>query len=227
MGTSDRERIMKILCIAQVEDRTNLDTQIIKQTFKPWRTVFYIDEDPEKSPDGRRIRIADNHKKLQSIVRAYKPDLVWQVEQDGDYPPDCLERLVERYQELNNKDFGYISGIQCGRHGLYHLGAWRNFTDTSFESLDYKLKGIQEVEAAGFYCLLAPTDVWLSGQATWNGEPYGPDVTLGLSINKKKYVDMDITIGHKIKSGIIRPEHKSTCNVIFNKVDDKWSYKQL
>lgn len=218
---------MRILALASVEDRANLDAQILKQTFKPWRTVFYIDEDPEHSPDGRRKRIAENHTKLQAIVKAYKPDLVWQVEGDSVLEPDTLERLVRRYQELNSKDFGYISGIQVSRHGLYCLGAWRNFTDTSFESLDYTLKGIQEVEATGFYCLLMERDKWLSGTASWNGEPWGPDVNFCLSLPYKKYVDMDITIGHQIKSGVIRPEHMSTCNVRFNLKNGKWVFKQL
>jgi hypothetical protein len=107
------------------------------------------------------------------------------------------------------------------------LGAWRNFTKTSFESLDYRLTGLQQVDATGFYCLLAPTDVWLSGNATWNGQPYGPDVVWGLSIKKNKYCDMDIPIGHKIKGGIIEPYHASTSNARFYLEDNKWEYKQL
>jgi len=218
---------MKILCIASVENRENIDKQILKQTVQPDRVIFYIDEAPAHGIDDRRKRIAENHKKLQAIVDAYKPDLVWQVEGDCVLPEDTLAWLLTHYNILKGDDFGYISGIQVGRHGLYHLGAWKNFTDTSFESIDYRLKGIQEVDATGFYCLLAQTDVWMSGVCKWNGEPYGPDVNWGLSINKKKYVDMSLQIGHRVKGGIIEVGHMSTCNVVFNKINDKWGYKQL
>lgn len=219
--------MVKILALAQCEDRTSLDKQIRKQTVQPDRVVFYIDKNPAKGINPRRQRIAENHKQLQAIVSAYKPDLVWQVEQDGIYPPDTLERLLAGYNKLKNDCFGYISGTQVGRHGLYHLGAWVNFKYDSFESLDYKLKGIQRVEATGFYCLLAPASVWLGGKCEWNGEPYGPDVVWSLSIKGKKYVDMDIQIGHQIKNGIIEVSNLSTCNVKFINVDGKWKFKEL
>jgi len=220
--------MVKILCIAQVEDRTNLDEQILKQTVQPDRTIFYIDKEPARGINERRKRIADNHKKLQEIVRAYKPELVWQVEQDGIYPPNTLERLISRFNELDSPNFGYISGIQVGRHGLYCLGAWVNFTTDSFESLDFTRKGIQEVEATGFYCLLMERDKWLSGTASWNGEPWGPDVNFALSTLYRKYVDMDLQIGHKVKGGIIEVKHISTCNVKYYKNDKgEWKFTQL
>jgi len=241
---------MKTLCIAQCEDRTNLDAQILKQTVQPDRAIFYVDPAPARGINERRTRIADNHRRLQDYVMAYKPDLVWQVEGDGDYPEDCLERLLEDYamlKEIDGDNFGYVSGIQVGRHGLYCLGAWRDFTydvyeaakhaDTKnaisskylsgFESLDYQLPNLQRVDATGFYCLLAEREVWLSGKARWKGQPYGPDVVWGLSIDKNKYCDMNITVGHKIPSGIIRVEHMSTCNVKFYDTDQGWKYEQL
>lgn len=221
---------MRILAVAQLEDRANLDVQITKQTMQPDMVIYHIDAEPAAGIEPRRTRIAENHRHLELIVKAYQPDLVWQLEGDVDLPDDCLERLVQNYLMLEARDgqhFGYISGIQIGRHGLYCLGAWRNFTEDSFESLDHTLTGIQKVDATGFYCLLASKEVWLSGQASWHGEPYGPDVVWGRSIKKNKYVDMSITIGHIIKTGIIRPEHASTCTAKFYKKDDKWEYKQL
>lgn len=218
---------MKILAVAQVEDRTNLDKQILQQTVQPFRTVFLQDTKAGKTIEERRVRIAENHKKLRDIVKAYDCDYVWQVEQDGIYPPDTLERLVGSLERLADDKLAYVSGIQVGRHGLYCLGAWTDITKTSFKSLDYRLKGLQKVDATGFYCLLAPKDKWLSGKATWNGEPYGPDVVWALSIQGNKYCDMDIQIGHIVKNGIIRVSDMSTCNVIYNKAPDgEWGYKQ-
>lgn len=216
----------KILCIAQCEDRTNLDKQIAKQTVQPDRVIFYVDEAPARGIDARRKRIAENHRRLQDIAMAYKPEFIWQVEQDGDYPEDCLERLIDDYNYTEDK-IAYVSGIQVGRHGLYCLGAWKNFTDTSFESLDYNLKGLQQVEATGFYCIYASYETWMSGKCDWNGEPYGPDVVWSLSIEGKKYCDMSLTIGHIVNRGIIRPEHTSTCNARFYLEDNRWKFKQL
>lgn len=216
-----------VLCIAQVEDIKNITEQIAKQKVPPSVRHILVDTNPAQGIDERRIRIAENHQKLKEAVIDLKPDLVWQIEGDCELPSNCLKRLLEIYDELQGDDFGYISGIQVGRHGLYCLGAWVDFTDTSFKSLDYQKKGIQRVDATGFYCLLAPREVWLSGVAEWHGEPYGPDVVWGLSIKKKKYVDMSLHIGHKVKRGVILPSHVTTCNVEFKLVNDKWEYKQL
>jgi len=219
---------MKVLCIAQVEDRENIDKQILKQTRQPDRVIFLVDKNPAKTLEERRIRIAENHKKLREIVKAYPEyDYIWQVEQDGDYPEDTLERLIADLDKVDVNTVAYISGIQVGRHGLYCLGAWVEFRINSFKSLDYRLKGLQRVMATGFYCLLAPRNKWLEGEATWSGQPWGPDVNWGHTILGAKYVDMDIQIGHIIKSGTIRVSDMSTCNVEYYKRDGAWEYKQL
>lgn len=224
---------LKVLCVAAVEDRENCDKQIMKQTVQPDRTIYYIDSEPAQGIFNRRKRIAENQRKLQDVVRAYEHDcdLVWQIEQDGDLPKDCLEQLIEDYKKLYAnlaEDFGYISGIEVGRHGLYCLGAWRNITKDSFESLNHNLEGIQEVQATGLYCLLAKKEVFLSGTASWHDEPYGPDVVWGRSLNKRIFVNMDIKIGHITPRGTIRPEHISTTTVKFYKKDDgKWDYKEI
>lgn len=223
----------KILCVAAVEDRENCDKQIMKQTVQPDRTIYLIDEKPAKGIEARRKRIAANQRKLQDVVKAYQHEcnLVWQIEQDGDLPEDCLERLIEDYKKLHNNigdDFGYISGIEVGRHGLYCLGAWRNIKSDSFESLNHNLEGIQEVEATGLYCLLAEPKVFTSGYPAWHDEPYGPDVVWGRSLNKRIFVDMDIRIGHITPRGTIRPEHISTTTVKFYKQPSgAWNYKEM
>lgn len=216
-----------VLCVAQVEDTANIYKQIAKQIVPPSARHILLDTEPAQGIDARRIRIAQNHQKLRQVVEDIKPDLVWQIEGDCDLPKDCLKRLLDDYEKLKGDDFGYVSGIQVGRHGLYCLGAWTNFASESFRSLRHELTGIQPVEATGFYCLLAPREVWLSGVAEWNGEPYGPDVVWGLSIKKRKYADMSLHIGHMTKRGIIKPSDMSTCNVRFFKDKDRWIYKQL
>lgn len=214
-----------IAVVAQVEDSKNLLRQINKQTIVPDDVIIYTDTSPAKGINERRQRIADNHAILQEMVWQHAPDLVWQLEQDVDLPDDALERLLGNYNKLKGRDFGYVSGVQVGRHGLYCLGAW-HIGENEFSSLDYKLTGIQEVDATGFYCLLAEGVTWLNGKAWWEGEAWGPDVNWGISIPKKKYVDMDLQIGHIVKNGIIRPSNISTTNVTFKRSDNgSWNYK--
>lgn len=214
-----------LVVIAQVEDEKNLLHQINKQTVVPDDVIIYTDMNPAKGIKERRQKIAENHKILQEMVWEQAPDLVWQLEQDVELPDDCLERLLDNYYKLKGKDFGFLSGVQVGRHGLYSLGAWHIGKD-EFSSLDYKKTGIQEVDATGFYCLLAEAVTWLNGKCTWDGEPWGPDVNWGLSINRKKYVDADLHIGHKVKGGIIRPSSISTTNVTFRRQPNgSWQYK--
>jgi hypothetical protein len=220
---------MRILAIAQVENKENLLKEIAKQTVQPDKVYIYEDKEPAEGINARRVRIAENHSKLRSIVDAYKPDLVWQLEQDCVLPDYTLKLLLEDYEQLKSEDFGYVSGIQLGRHGLYSIGAWHMGDDT-FQSVDPKSEGLQQVDATGFYCLLAPTEVWLKGIASWNGEPWGPDVNWGLSLNYEKYVDMDLHIGHdssnsEINRGVIYPNHVSVCQVKFSKVNGEWKYK--
>lgn len=220
---------LNILAIAQVEDAKNIDKQIAKQTYQPTSKFIHLDEKPARGINSRRRRIAENHQILQDKVKEVKPDLVWQIEGDCDLPEDTLSKLVADYMELRGKDFGYVSGIQVGRHGLYCLGAWQFQEDFKmFKSLDYKAKGIQEVDASGFYCLLAPADVWLKGLCEWDWDTWGPDVNFGISLKAqgyKIYCDMGIKIGHITARGTIHPDNPSTENVIFTESDGKWSYK--
>lgn len=216
-----------VLCIAQVEDQEHILSEISRQTVQPDTIAIYVDDNPAKGIDERRKRIAHNHELLKDIVRYYNPKFVWQVEGDCVFREDTLERLIGDYDKLKGDDFGFISGVQVGRHGLYCLGAWQNITDISFESIDHTKTGIHPVDGTGFYCIFAEASEWLKGVCAWNGEPYGPDVVWGLSISKQKYVDMDIQVGHKVRSGVIWPHHASTCSARFYKEGQRWKYKQL
>lgn len=226
---------MKVLAIAQVEDPEPIIAEIEKQTIQPDLIRLHIDTEPAYDKDylenirKRRERIAENHAYLRDIVEEVQPDYVWQVEQDSVLPEDTLERLLTTYHhlELEDIDVGYISGVQVGRHGIYCIGAWHIGKD-EFSSLDYKKNGLQQVDATGFYCLLAPKDIWLEGRVSWNGEPYGPDVNFGLSLREKKYtiyVDTDLHIGHRTSTGIIEVSDRTTCNVHFKKKGTIWRYQ--
>lgn len=225
---------LNILAIAAVEDRTNLDIQIAKQTLQPNNVFVHIDKNPAQGINDRRKRIAENHKILVQAVEDLKPDLVWQLEGDSVLNHDTLQKLYDDFQILKGNGFGYVSGREIGRHGLYCLGAWNVADDRkSFESLDYKEDKLVNVDATGFYCLLSQPKVWLSGECSWNGEGWGPDVNFGLSLKKqgyKIYVDPKIAVGHEVTHrngtrGVISVENSYMCNAKFTLVDGRWTYK--
>ncbi len=221
---------MHVLAVAQVEARQNLDAQILKQTVQPDSVFVHVDDHPAEGINARRIRIAQNHRRLVEAVEELKPDFVWQLEQDVELPEDCLERLIEGYANLPVKN-AYISGAQVWRHGVYCIGAWHFSPNRdTFHSVDHRGEGRVEVDATGFYCLLCPTEVWLRGEAKWTDEPWGPDVNWGLSLREQGYrifVDMDLPIGHKTSErGVIMPKTMSNVNVRFYKNEEgKWKYK--
>lgn len=220
---------MKILAIAQVEDDKNVLKQIKKQTVQPDEIFIYVDPAPKIGINTRRRRIVENHSELMFKVKESKPTLVWQLEGDGELTENALETLIADYKKLKAKDFGYISGIELGRHGIQAIGAWHfNEDKTIFKSLDYRAKGIQEVDATGFYCLLAPAKVWLKGITYWDWQMWGPDVNWSLSLKEqgyKIYCDMDVKLGHITERGIIHPDNIATENVTFTLINDQWTYK--
>lgn len=221
---------MRIMCVAQVEDRANLDKQIARQTVQPDHVFMHVDSNPARGINARRKRIAHNHQYLREAVEELQPDLIWQIEGDDALHPFTLELLLKDYNRLKGDSFGYVSGVQVGRHGIYALGAWRfNEDRTEFSSADHRKKGIQEVDATGFYCLLAERETWLKGVCSWNDERWGPDVNFGLSLRDQGYTiyaDMNVFVGHDTPDrGVIYPDHISICNVRFYRDGEQWKYR--
>lgn len=225
---------MKILVTGQITDDQieHVDKQLKKQTYQDFSEVFLVDHEPAKGINNRRQRIAQNHEKLHTLVDKNKKkyNYIIQLEGDSVLEPDCFTRLIARLDEVPAKDFGYVSGVEVGRHGLYCIGAWEFADDRrSFKSIDPKVKGLHEVDATGFYCLLAPTKVWLKGNCFWNEHKWGPDVNWGLSLRDqgyKIYADMDIEVGHQSDRGVIGLKNKNLCQAVF-KINEhgKWRYK--
>lgn len=215
---------MRVIAVACVEDRSLVDEQIAKQTRQPDEVVVLVDTEPAQGIDARRKRIAENQKLLQGIVERSDADIVWQLEGDSVVQENALDKLLMRYTE----EPAVYSGVQVGRHGLYCLGAWHiNADRTRLRSVDHRLHGLQEVQGMGLYCFVMDRQSYLAAYATWDGERWGPDVNFFLSSPIKKYVDMDLHVGHFYKGGIIRPTDAAVCNAEFLLVNNQWEFKQL
>lgn len=218
-----------IITIAAVENR-DIEKELDKQTIQTKRFI-YVDENPAKGIEQRRKRIAFNHNTfLRPAVNSFDGEWVFQVEGDAVLPENALERLISDIEFLNDPYLGYVSGAQVGRHGIYHIGAWnfeRRDTASPFRSIDYRSRGLHQVDATGFYCLLAKKEAWLAAKPRWTDEPYGPDVVWGLNMCDKGYnifIDMDLHIGHKVGKHVINVTDETTQNVRFY-FDGTWRYK--
>jgi hypothetical protein len=222
---------MQILVTGQIQqDQIEyVNQQLLKQSDIEFTNFMLVDDEPEKGIKARRHRIANNHKQLKAMVKkiADDYDYIIQIEGDSELPEDCFSQLIRRLDEVSSEDLGYISGVQIGRHGLYCIGAW-HFKDDGFESIDHKKTGLIEVDATGFYCLIAPVKTWLNGICSWTDEYWGPDVNWGRSLRSqgyKIYADMDLKIGHKSNAGIIDFDNQNLCRAEFKQIDGHWKYK--
>lgn len=215
---------MRVGVVAMVEDDKMLLREINKQTRQPDNIMIITDYAPARGIQARRHRIAVNQQMLKRAVNTLNVDMIWQLEQDVILPEDCLERLINDYEALNRP--GFVSGIQIGRHGIYCIGAWHLYDDY-FISVDPKAKGFVKVNATGLYCLLTSKETWMGATATYNGEPWGPDVNWGVSISKPKYVDMELHIGHRTNYGEIWPDHPPVCQAKFTKQGNGYAFEQF
>lgn len=143
----------------------------------------------------RRKRIADIHNEIKEYVN--QCDYIFVVEDDTYLPRTALVGLFNMMKSTT----GIASGIQLGRHGFYHIGAWRAddvYEPSVIESIG-KDKGIVEVDATGMYACMLRKDLYMEH----NFEPYeqilGPDVNLGMDLRKRgylNYVNFDIDCIH-------------------------------
>lgn len=148
---------------------------------------------------GRRQRIADIHNQ----IKQYVPDCeyVFLLEDDTLIPANALSRLLVRFEYLSEKsNVGFVSGIEIGRHGFSHIGAWIMPTKDRIESIKLG-NGIKRVDAAGLYCCLTKREHYMNNIF----EPYekilGPDVDFGISLSLKgykNYIDYDIKCEHLV-----------------------------
>lgn len=171
----------------------------------------------------RRIRIAAVHNEIRTLIDTvdgfpFHPHLLL-LEDDGLLSANTIQILAKRSNLFPHA--GFISGIEAGRHGVPYLGAWR--ADTVYEpreihSIEYT-EGVQEVDAAGLYCLLIRKDLYIHHQFELFDGQLGPDINLGLRLRclgYKNYVDTQLSVRHMTKKGTILVK-KDTPQVVFTK----------
>jgi hypothetical protein len=152
----------------------------------------------------RRIRIAENANAMRELIPAC--DYVFSIEDDGPLPQDALKRLLNVYAMYPFA--GLVSGVQIGRHGLSHVGAWDAddvYEPTAITSIMPGTDQIVEVDATGLYCALIKREHYVGHDFTaFDSTAYGPDIALGFALRRsgyRNYVDFGVPIEHRRADG--------------------------
>lgn len=176
----------------------------------------------------RRQRIADIHNEMKDIIDSC--DYIFMIEDDTLIPTNALNNLLIDYADYPQA--GFISGVQIGRWGYKHIGAW-TVDDIYFPNKVTSIKDGQEtieVDASGFYCCLVKRDIYHSHVFKPFQDILGPDVDFGIEIRKlgyKNYVDYQIKCKHLTKHGEISFLNSDVMQVEFNRENDKWLMKEV
>lgn len=172
----------------------------------------------------RRQRIADIHNEIKTELAP--TDYVFLIEDDTLVPINALKKLMS-VAELRS-DVGIVSGIELGRWGYEHIGAWR--VDDVYETRVIKSvplgEGVQPVDATGLYCCVMRAKLYLEHTFA-PMEAIGPDVELGLWLRQqgyKNYVDFDVRCHHLTKRGAIEVGKSAIVVVKLEKQENgKWA----
>ena len=157
----------------------------------------------------RRRRIAEVHNQSKEMIIALDGKFVLGLEDDTVFTNLCVERLYRKFVE--NEDTGLVSAYEAGRWNMKIIGIW-GFDDVKNPRVcwtELPGKDYEEIDAAGMYCYLTPTTLYLKHHYTTEDvDPYGPDVRYGLDLRQqgyKNYVDWSQPCGHIDGDRIITP----------------------
>lgn len=179
----------------------------------------------------RRQRIADVHNEIKGLIK--ECDYIFIIEDDTIVPTDALTKLLNGYSI--HPYAGFISGLELGRWGFTHIGAWKVddiYNIHKIESIKSG-SGIEEIDAAGFYCCLVKRDNYINHFFKPFLEILGPDVNFGIEMRRqglKNYVDHSIHCAHLNLKGDITFQNSSIVQITFTKNESAkfgWDQKSV
>lgn len=178
----------------------------------------------------RRQRVVEVHKDLARMVG--NVDYIFGIEDDTIVPNYALVRLMRLMQSTEN--VGLVQGVQCGRWGFKHIGAWR-VNDISeptkvltmpYLAVNRTHSFVEQIDGGGFFCYLTPAKLFKEADYRVEAECFGVDMLYGLDLKRKGYVnfiDWSIVCGHNDFGKIIMPEFGDPNEqMMYQKVGDKW-----
>lgn len=185
----------------------------------------------------RRQRIADNYN-LAALHIPEDSEYVLIIEDDTDFPEwtygDLLKIRDKAKGFKNDRELpiGIVSGVQVGRHGIKHIGAW--LTDnpkdpTSWETIPYKVKygdirsDAEIVHATGLYCCLIPRTLFTT--TPFRVTNVGADMNFGIDIWNKGYINLitwTIQTGHADSENTVLYPDEGCCVYREELIDNVW-----
>jgi hypothetical protein len=175
----------------------------------------------------RRQRIADIHNELKEFITKQNDEYVILLEDDTLMPTDGIEKLLSHIRGSVNT--ALVSGVQIGRWGYSHIGAWKAndiYDTTQIESIPAG-EGLQKVEGTGLYCAVMRKSIYLNHNFEPFGKALGPDFNLGIQLTREGY---GVYVDHSLKCDHLTPKesigfHNSKIQIVeLKKLENgRWS----
>lgn len=176
----------------------------------------------------RRQRIADIHNEIKELIN--KTDYIFLTEDDTLMPMDSLKKMYNL--ALTKKYFGFISGVEVGRWGFRHIGAWivDDIYDIKQVTSIQAGQGIEAVDGAGLYCCFTTRENYMKNVFKPFDSILGPDVDFGINLRKqgfKNYIDHSIQCQHLAKKKTITVANSKIIRVRFDRDEgERFWWKQ-
>jgi hypothetical protein len=114
--------------------------------------------------------------------------------------------LVEVYARYPHA--GLVSGVELGRWGIPHVGAWQ--ADDAYDTTSLRSPGpgagVQEVDATGMYCFLTKASTYMKHEFGLFDGFLGPDIDFGMSLRREGYrnfIDWGVSCIHMRREGAL------------------------
>ncbi len=182
----------------------------------------------------RRDRIVEMLEMMQMQIKQMPEqyEMLFMVEDDTKIEQDTLHKLLKDHKELTDQkvNVGIIEGVQVGRHGIRMIGAWRCDdveNPTKMATIPYNRTGFfEKIDGGGLYCYIVPMKLFLEHTFYWHDECFAPDVTFGIELRKKGYVniiDWTVVTGHCDQNGgVLYPNENCTVAEYEKQENGEW-----
>lgn len=217
------------LCFIVDADEVHISGKLNRLKDKGYRSYQLIMNE-EHSPNEpqlavRRKRIAWVKNQSKELIE--KTDCKYVVSFEDDTVFNDAMTIQKLLIPLNlSDDIGFVEGVQCGRWGVKMIGAWKFdniFEPTRVETMlppkTPLFKGMETIDAGGFYGYATHKDMYLSYDYAWTDELWGPDVNFGLWLGKQGYravILWELPFGHRNYNQTLQPTG-DLFKVVYNK----------
>jgi hypothetical protein len=196
----------------------------------------------EFSINTRRRRIAAIHNEIRKLIKPC--EYVFLIEDDGVLPPDALSRLLADYQ--GHPFAGFIEGVELGRWGIPHVGAWRADDVYDIKRLESTMPArpellndagrvigslpdyvVEEIDAGGLYACLTRYRHYVDHEfQPYEDCAFGPDVEWGISLRQqgyRNYLDWSVAVEHLRSDGTsTHPRQTQPVRMTFTNQAGSW-----